>query len=132
MPDRDPFPATFARLKAILTLYVPPLVVTVDTPNGYSLDVPQALALPAYPRAIFFGAAQIRKNYVSYYLMPVYMFPDLLANMPDHLKKRMQGKACFNFTSIGDDMLAALSDLTAAGIERFRQARAAQSATPPS
>jgi hypothetical protein len=48
-------------------------------------------------KVIFFGAAQIKKNYVSFYLMPVYMFmfPKLLDNISPELKKHMQGKSCF-------------------------------------
>ena len=64
---------------------------------------------------------QIKKNYVSYYLMPVYMFPDLLNDIPDNLKKRMQGKSCFNFTSLDDELIDKLTDLTNKSLARVRQ-----------
>jgi hypothetical protein len=70
---------------------------------------------------VFFGAAQIKKNYVSYYLMPVYMFPDLLADLSPRLRKRMQGKSCFNFTTVEGGLLGELVQLTQQGAERFRQ-----------
>ena len=118
MPNRDNFPVIFEQLKAILQGLVPPLIVQANTPDNYSLNVPKSAT---YPKAFFFGAVQVRKNYVSFYLMPVYMFPDLLNGLSDHLKKRMQGKSCFNVTTLDEASVAELARLTTTGIERFRQ-----------
>jgi hypothetical protein len=38
------------------------------------------------------------------------------------LKKRMQGKACFNFTEVNPALFAELSDLTQRGIVAFTKA----------
>ena len=57
-------------------------------------------------REVWFGAVGERKNYVSYHLMPVYAFPELLKKVSPELegrKKRMQGKSCFNFNAIEVD-----------------------------
>ena len=119
MPRPDDFPAIFTRLKSLLEPYAPRLVVTADAPGTFSLDAP---ASAAYPKGLFFGAAQINKGYVAYYLMPVYVFPDLLDGVPDALKKRMQGKSCFNVPSLAAldaGTAAALDRLTAAGFERY-------------
>jgi len=51
-------------------------------------------------KAVCFGAVRLGKNYVSYYLMPVYMTPALQKRISPELRKRMQGKSCFNFTEI--------------------------------
>lgn len=118
MPDTTQFPLVFMRLKSLLEPYAPALVVTADTPEVYYLNMHYA---ERYQKEVFFGAAQIKKNYVSYYLMPVYMFPDLLASLSPRLRKRMQGKSCFNFTAIEEDLLAELAQLTQQGAERFRQ-----------
>ena len=69
------FPSVFEQLKKILTPYAAKLTITADTPQAYSLDVPYS---EKWKKTVFFGSAQIKKNYVSFYLMPVYMFPDLL------------------------------------------------------
>ena len=45
-----------------------------------------------------FASVQIKKNYISVYLMPVYCQPNLLKDISEDLRKRMQGKSCFNFT----------------------------------
>jgi hypothetical protein len=113
------FQITFARLKKTLQKYEKRLTVTADTPNGYSLDAGYS---DKFKRTIYFGGVQIKKNYVSFYLMPVYAFPELLEGISPALKKRMQGKSCFNFTTIDDEMLAELEELTARGVAWFKQA----------
>ena len=55
---------------------------------------------------------EIKKRYVSYHLMPVYMAPQGVLAISDQLRQRMQGKACFNFTRINEGLFAELSDLT--------------------
>jgi hypothetical protein len=101
-----------------LKRYESSLIVQADTPGNYYLNVPH---VEKYGKELMFGAAQIKKNYVSYHLFPVYMYPDLLDGISPNLKKRMQGKACFNFTAIDEDLLAELAALTQKGAERFRQ-----------
>jgi hypothetical protein len=114
------FKTTFARLKKILQKHAKHLTVTADTPGAYYLD---AAYSEKFRRQMFFGAAQIKKRYVSFYLMPVYAFPDLLKGISPALKKRMQGKSCFNFTEIDDEMLAELAALTKRGFERYKEAK---------
>ena len=64
---------------------------------------------------MFFGSVFIKKRYVSFHLMPVYVSPPLLENISDALRKRMQGKSCFNFTKADKELFRELADLTAAG-----------------
>ena len=59
------------------------------------------------------------KRYVSFYLMPVYASPELDAAVSPALRKRKQGKSCFNFDRIDEALFAELSDLTARGIPGF-------------
>ncbi len=111
------FEAVFQRLKAILQPYEPALVLKADGPADYSLDTPYA---PKYHKELFFGAVQIKKNYVSYHLMPVYMYPDLLDGISPVLKKRMQGKSCFNFKQLDEAQVAELTRLTEQGFARVK------------
>lgn len=110
------FQPTFARLKKILQKYAKRLTVTVDKPDAYSLDAGYS---EKFKRTLFFGAVQIKKNYVSFYLMPVYIFPDLLKGISPALKRRMQGKSCFNFVVIDEAMVDELGELTKLGFERY-------------
>ena len=118
MSEQIDFQATFARLKKILSKYEKRLTVTVDKPGSYSLD---AAYSEKYKRNVFFGSVVIKKNYVSFYLMPVYIFPDLLKGISPALKKRMQGKSCFNFTAVDEALFKELEALTKRGFERFQK-----------
>lgn len=72
-----------------------------------------------HPDGLMFGAVRMGKRYVSYHLMCVYMQPDLLAAMSPQLRKRMQGKSCFNFTKVDEDLFDELSAITAKGREMY-------------
>jgi len=120
MPPQSDFIIVFEQLKAILKPYEENLTITANTADAYSLDGPYS---EKYQKTIFFGAAQIKKNYVSFYLMPVYMFPDLLKGMSRDLKKHMQGKSCFNFKKVEPELFAELTALTRQSVERFRAAK---------
>ena len=111
------FEAVFARLKAILQAHEAQLVVKADGPGGYSLDTKVKRA-DGY--VIWFGGVQIKKNYVSYHLMPVYGDPKLLETISPELRKRMQGKSCFNFKKVEEGLFNELEQLTVRGFERFK------------
>ena len=59
------------------------------------------------------------KAYVSFHLMSVYAYPKLLQDISPELKKRMQGKACFNFKAVDEKLFKELAKLTKAGATRF-------------
>ncbi|HYF79500.1 MAG TPA: hypothetical protein VD973_20535 [Symbiobacteriaceae bacterium] len=119
MSKTDQFPAVFQALRALLAPHAPRLLVKTDTAENYYLDtaIIQKNKLP-----LFFGAVQIKKNYVSFHLFPVYVFPELLASISPELRKRMQGKSCFNFTAVDEPLLEELGRLTDAGMRRFEEA----------
>jgi hypothetical protein len=66
-----------------------------------------------------FGGVRRGKAYVSFYLMSVYASPDLLEDMSPELKKRMQGKSCFNFKQVDEKLFKELKQLTKAGAAKF-------------
>jgi hypothetical protein len=108
--------AVHDRLRAILAAHTDRLVTTKDGPEGMTLEVP---GLEGKPWGYVAGT-RVGKRYVSYYLMPVYASPELNARMTPELRRRMQGKSCFNFTTIDDTLLAELEELTGKGIPGFR------------
>ena len=118
MPTQNDFPVVFEQLKNILTPYAGNLTITADTSDSYSLDGPYS---EKWQKPVFFGATQIKKNYVSFYLMPVYMYPELLKDISPELKKRMQGKSCFNFRKAEPALFQELSDLARKGAEKFKK-----------
>lgn len=82
-----------------------------------------------YPDGLMFGAVNVGKRYVSYHLMCMYMAPDLLEAMSPELRRRMQGKSCFNFTKVDDELFDELSAVTARGRDLY--AARGWLATPP-
>ncbi len=116
MSAQTEFPVVFKTLKSILKPYAKKLTVKADTVDSYS---PDGAYSEKWKKDLFFGAVQIKKNYVSFYLMPVYMHPDLLKNISPELKKHMQGKSCFNFKKIEKSLFNELSQLTKQGFEHF-------------
>jgi hypothetical protein len=53
--------------------------------------------------------------------MPVYAHPELLNQISDELRQRMQGKSCFNFTKLDAPLLAELKELIARGYAAYQQ-----------
>ena len=115
---KPPLDQTFVLLREILAAHAHRLVVLADKPGDYQLGSPTMK--DRIGRPLYFAGVKTGKNYVSYHVMPLYMKPDLLKVVPPALKKRMQGKACFNFTAIDDEQLKELAAVTKAGIAAFR------------
>jgi hypothetical protein len=117
------FPAVFAALRPVLAKYVKHLAVKSDTAADYSLDTKVVSPFPQHKgHPMWFGAVKLGKAYVSYHLMPLYMNPALEGAIDPALKKRMQGKTCFNFKTVPDEeSLAALDRLTGQALEQWRK-----------
>ena len=118
MNPKTDFSPVFKELKSIIAPFGKKLNVTTDTKEVYSVDGPYS---EKWKKDLFFASAQVKKNYVSYYLMPVYMYPDLLDDISPELKKHMQGKSCFNFKKVEPELLKELAGLTKKGYQRFQK-----------
>ena len=113
-PGSD-FAAVAARLREILLPYGTQFAITRDEPGAMALEVHGREGQPSG----YFAGIRVGKRYVSYYLMSVYAFPSELDGMSPALRRRMQGKACFNFTRVDESLLAELAELTARGAARW-------------
>ena len=110
------FEAVHDRLREIVLKHRGDLALTKDSPAGVALEIP---GLEGKPWGYVAGT-RLGKSYVSFYLMPVYASPELAASVSPGLAKRKEGKACFNFTKVDEELLAELDALTARGIPGFR------------
>ena len=119
MPDDTRAAEVFDRLAAIFSPYRPPLIARTNEPGDLYLETPPSTDRP---NGFYFGAVKIGKRSVSFHLMPVYVQPDLLDDVSDQLRRRMQGKSCFNFTTLDPVLLGELQRLTAAGFAQFQEA----------
>ena len=117
MPKNSDFDTTFTKLKQILQPYESKLIVVADSKDHYALETPYVMK---NKHRMYFGGIKIGKAYVSYHLMPVYAFEEIRNEISPELKKRMQGKSCFNFRSKLDAAtVKELTALTKEGFERF-------------
>jgi hypothetical protein len=111
------FEAAFAGLKQIFQRHRDKLTVLADKSGNYTLLVK---SVQYRGKPLWFGAVCIMKSYVSFHLLPLYMNPALRKQVSPELKKRMQGKACFNFTAPDKKLFRELAKLTDAGLKHFR------------
>jgi hypothetical protein len=113
MPGDD-FERLFARFKEMLAPYAARMHVSADEPRMYGVDMaPEDERDPS----TWFAGTRLGKRYVSYYLMPVYVQPALLEGISPELRRRMQGKSCFNLTRVDEPLLAELEALTRTGYD---------------
>ncbi len=84
----------FVELSDVLRPYATKMSVKHDTDTNFYLEETLSSKKPQ-----MFAAVQVKKNYTSFHLFPVYLDPTLLEGVSDLLKDRMHGKSCFNFKS---------------------------------
>jgi len=116
MPDNKDFDKIFDKLKAIFQPYASKMDVAQDSEAYYLLNTRYIMK---NKQPLCFGGVRRGKAYVSFYLMSVYASPDLLKDMSPALKKRMQGKSCFNFKAVDEKLFGELKQLTRAGATKF-------------
>ena len=116
MPAKAEFNQVFNELKSIFKPYAKRMAIASDTDTYYLLNTRYIMK---NKQSLCFGGVRLGKNYVSFYLMSVYACPDLLKAMSPELKKRMQGKSCFNFKEVDKKLFGELKTLTKAGAAKF-------------
>jgi hypothetical protein len=113
MAEAD-FQPLFERFKTMLQPYAERMHLAADAPGWYGVDMaPEGERDPS----TWFAGTRLGKRYVSYYLMPVYVRPALLDGISPELRRRMQGKSCFNLSRVDESLLAELEALTQKGYE---------------
>ncbi len=112
---KQEFELAFQGLRKILKPYDAKLRVIKDRPGGY---MSESKSIRYQGKPVMF-AAITSKSYVAFHLFPVYMFPDLLKGISPELKKRMQGKTCWNFKKAEGPLFAEMGRLVDASFQRF-------------
>ena len=118
MTEAANFHPVFISLKKILLPYAKQLVLKCDEVDEFHVDTEFVMK---NKRPMYFGSVKINKNYVSFHLMPVYVFPDLAKDMSPELKRRMQGKSCFNFKTIDVALFQELTELAKSGYIEYQK-----------
>ena len=119
-PSKSPLAAVHARLRTIMQRYERgALKARSGRTDAYTLIGPPTGR--SWGREVWFGGVRTGKSCVSYHLMAVYAFPDLLDGLSPGLKRLMQGKSCFNFKEVDKKLFDELAGLTERSYRRFRK-----------
>jgi hypothetical protein len=87
--------------------------VRENMPKGYTEDVgPKFLTFKADDD--WYVCLANQKNYISLYLMPVYVFPELKEKLDNSGKKLKCGKSCINFKQAEDLPLETIAEIVSA------------------
>lgn len=108
----------FRTLRAFYAVHSDKCVVLHDDATRYYIGTHEVRAKDGYRTG--FGGVEIKKAYVSAHLMPVYIHPRLLKDASAGLRKRMQGKSCFNFKTPDERLFDELEKLIRAGVSQFQ------------
>ena len=100
----------FAELRAIMLEAAPGMTVAEDSPGNVTLKTHWIEARTGQPA--WFGWIAIKKSYVAYHIMPLYVLAALNDAVPPSLEKRRQGKTCFNFKKADPALFEDLRALT--------------------
>ena len=111
------FAAVFALLRQLLESYRGNLAVQTDKPGNYHLECPSILHRR---KPLYFAGIRINKNYVSFHLLYMYYNSAAKKALSPALRKRMQGKACFNFTAVDEECFAELGRLIEDGLKIYK------------
>lgn len=110
-------PELFARLKAMLARHATGLDVTIDVADKFHVYSPR----PYQGKPLFFAGVQRMKTRTSFYLFSIYMFPELVGELPTPLRKHLSGKSCFNFTALDEAVVKDLELAVKRGLDVFRE-----------
>ena len=119
MDKQKIFSGIFKTLQGVMSDYATDLFVAKNESDNYYLET---RFIMKNKEKMFLGAVNIKKNYVAYDLMPIYVYPDLLEGLSLALRKRMQGKSCSNFKEYEAILFKELSELTKTAYQRFQTA----------
>jgi hypothetical protein len=109
--------AVFEDLRSLFTPFEGWAELVSDTPTRYCLATHEVRARDGYRTG--FGSVEIGKRYVAVHLMPVYVHPELLDGLSPALRRRMQGKSCFNFRGVDPLLRQELEALVQSAAHRF-------------
>jgi hypothetical protein len=117
--NAEDFDGAFASLKSVFAKHRRKLAVKADTAKELTVVSKTPSPFPQHKgQPLAFGAVLVGKAYVSFHLPPLYWHPVLTKGLSPELKKRMQGKACFNFKAPPDrGLLAELKRLTESSLK---------------
>jgi hypothetical protein len=112
----------FDKIKIMFRKYIPPLSVMMDTDERFDLYSEKEVELFGRKyKEIYFGSIILKPKYTGFYFMPVYIFPELLKDVPKELIKLQTGKSCFHIKKYDKEIFEAIVKLMNAGFKMYKK-----------
>ena len=112
----------FQSLKDLLSPYAPPLVPKMDDASHYDLWSIKTLVIEGRKRKeVYFAGLIVRKDYVGFYFMPVYVESDLKSVFAPELLKLLKGKSCFHIRKLTPELLGQVEAALKIGYDLYRE-----------
>ncbi|MBX2965599.1 MAG: hypothetical protein KF845_05590 [Cyclobacteriaceae bacterium] len=119
------FEQLYERLTGLLKPYEKYFEVRANTSTEYELWTTHIFRITnnraRYQKGALFAAVVIRKTFVTFFLYPVYLFPDLKNNMNERLKPLLTSGSCFHFKKNEELPLSELNDLIDEGLKLYKE-----------
>jgi hypothetical protein len=117
-PSAADLDAIFAALKALLVRQARHLVVVFDAPDEYTLDTRKH---GPDGKPLLFGSVLRRRTHVAYRLMPLDVDASIADALSPALRRHMQGKSSFHFTTPDPQLFVELDLATRAAMASFER-----------
>ncbi|HQI71451.1 MAG TPA: hypothetical protein PLT47_11910, partial [Bacteroidales bacterium] len=112
----------FDRIKNMFQQFVPPLRVMMENDERYDLYSAKEVEIKnrSY-KEIYFGSVILKPKYTGFYFMPVYLFPEMLNEVPETLKKLQTGKSCFHIKKYDEELFKTIEELMKEGFATYKK-----------
>ncbi|HPB25859.1 MAG TPA: hypothetical protein PLB59_08065 [Bacteroidales bacterium] len=112
----------FEKIKSMYQQFVPPLSIMMETSERYDLYSAKEVEIKNRRyKEIYFGSVILKPKYTGFYFMPVYLFPEMLNEVPEILKKLQTGKSCFHIKKNDEQLFKAIEELMKAGFATYKK-----------
>ena len=111
----------FLKLKDLLLLYVPPLVVTRGEDKRFDLYGNRKVVIGNRTHEqVYFASVVIWKHHVGFYFFPVYTHRDRFLDAPEEMMKLLKGKSCFHIKKYDDSIFDDIRNILEKGFQIYR------------
>jgi hypothetical protein len=73
------------------------------------------------PKNTYIAGIIRQKNYVSFYLSPIYSHPNLFENISSDLRRFLKGNSCFNINKSSTLLFTEIEDALKLGINKYKK-----------
>lgn len=112
----------FQSIRAVLQPYTAVgFETSINSDTAFELYTAQVVTLNHKNQKLYFAGVKILKNQVSFYLMFIYMHPELNQLLHPDLLQLLKGKCCFHIKKLDDHLLNLISQALDIGFTHYKQ-----------